>query len=104
MSLDTTLDKILKKHDFLGKQMLENAGNSEIFIKLSKEFSDLEPFVHIIHRYKKALKDLEELDAVISDASAEPEFMDLAKLEIEQLEKLLPTLEKEIKLQLLPPD
>jgi peptide chain release factor 1 len=104
MSLDITLDKVLKKYDFLREQMLENVEDSETFIKLSKEFSDLELFVYIIRKYKNVLKDIAELETALGDASVEPEFKELARSEIEQLWKLLPTLEKEIKLQLLPPD
>ncbi|MDR1362386.1 MAG: peptide chain release factor 1 [Holosporaceae bacterium] len=104
MSLDLTLDKILKKHDFLREQMLENVDNSENFIKFSREFSDLEPFVHSIHQYQKVLRDMAELRADLLDQAVDLEFKELAKSELELLEKSLPLLEKDIKLQLLPPD
>jgi peptide chain release factor 1 len=104
MSLEATLDKILERHDFLKEQMLVNVGDSESFGKLSKEFSDLEDFVQVIAKYKKAQGELVNLASVVDDPDADAEFRELVKSEIEHLSRLLPVYEKEIKLMLIPKD
>ncbi|GHU12687.1 peptide chain release factor 1 [Alphaproteobacteria bacterium] len=104
MSLDVTLKKILERYDSLKEQMLANVGNSDSFIKLSKEFSDLEEFVHVISKYQKAQDELDELNNALADLDTDADFKELAKSEVEHLKELLPSYEKEIKVLLIPKD
>ncbi|MDR3156026.1 MAG: peptide chain release factor 1 [Holosporaceae bacterium] len=104
MSLDVTIDKILKKHDFLREQMLRCAGDSEAFIRISKEFSNIEGFIAIINKYKKAQQELEKLRDMISDPDLDAELRELAMGEMEALTNTEDRLEREIKLLLIPKD
>ncbi|MDR2780954.1 MAG: peptide chain release factor 1 [Holosporaceae bacterium] len=104
MSLETTIDAILERYELLKIQMVNCVGNSENFIKLSKEFSDLEDFAHAINRYKKASGELIELEEIISNSETDSEFRELVTVEIENLKALIPRLEKEIKVMLIPKD
>jgi peptide chain release factor 1 len=70
------------------------------FGKLSKELSDLEPIVETALALKAARQELEETQALLKD----PEMKDLAQEEYDQLLSLIPKLEQEIKLLLLPKD
>ncbi|MDR1235812.1 MAG: peptide chain release factor 1 [Holosporaceae bacterium] len=104
MSLDATADAILERYESLKMRMLDCAGDSENFTKLSKEFSDLEDFAILIGKYKKAQNELEELEQVASDSETDADFKELASAEIENLKILIPKLEKEIKVMLIPKD
>ncbi|MDR1333743.1 MAG: peptide chain release factor 1 [Holosporaceae bacterium] len=104
MSLETTIDSILERYELLKTRMLECVGDSENFIKLSKEFSDLEDFATAIGKYKKAKSELDELEEVISNPESDSDFKELAVLEIENLKTIIPRFEKEIKLMLIPKD
>lgn len=104
MSLEVTLDKILKRYDSLKEQMLNAVGDSENFVKLSKEFSDLEEFVSVINKYNKAKAELAELEETVASESTDPEFAELAKSEIETLHQSIPQYEKQLKLMLIPKD
>ncbi len=104
MSLEKTLNKILERYDFLKNQMLENVTDSDNFIKLSKEFSDLEDFVSIINKYKKSISEISELEITLKDTDIDHEFRELATAEIANLKNNIPQYEKEIKLYLLPKD
>ncbi|MBR1734109.1 MAG: peptide chain release factor 1 [Alphaproteobacteria bacterium] len=104
MSLETTLDKILERYDFLKSEMLNNVGNAENFTKLSKEFSDLEEIVNITNQYKKSIKELAALEQIINDSNSEKDMIELATEEIKTLKACIPNLEKEIKILLLPKD
>lgn len=104
MSLDLTLEKISKRYDSLKEQMLESATDSENFIKLSKEFSDLEKFVTVIREYDKAREELTELEHSLDDPNTDEDFKELAKDEIENLKKRIPQLHKQLKIMLIPKD
>lgn len=102
--METTLDKILERYDFLKSEMLNNVGNAENFTKLSKEFSDLEEIVNITNQYKKSIKELAALEQIINDSNSEKDMIELATEEIKTLKACIPNLEKEIKILLLPKD
>ena len=97
MLLEETLDKILKRYEFLKQQMLENANDSESFIKLSKEFADLEDFANLIKVYNKTKAELAELQQSLKDPETDDEFKELAEEEIEKLQCKIPQLKKELK-------
>lgn len=104
MSLDITLNKILERYEFLKGEMLKSAGDSDDFIKLSKEFSGLEDIVALIIKYKRSREELINLELMIKDKNVDAEFKELAQFEIENLKLLVPKLENEIKILLLPKD
>ncbi|MDR0556015.1 MAG: peptide chain release factor 1 [Holosporaceae bacterium] len=104
MSLETTINRIKDRYELLKKQMLEKIEDSESFIKLSKEFANLEDFVGVIGKYRQAQRELSELGKAIDDSSTEADFRELAAAEIEKLKMLISQLEKEIKVLLIPRD
>ena len=104
MSLETTLSKILERYDFLKNKMLESVEDSDSFVKLSKEFSDLEEFVIVINKYKNSQKEVLDLGASIKDPDTDAEFKELAEIELEVLEKSIIELEQAIKVMMLPKD
>jgi peptide chain release factor 1 len=95
---------MLERYESLKEQMSEAVGDSENFIKLSKEFSDLEAYANAIEKYKKAKTELSELEKAVSDPEVDSDFQELAAAEIEALKSSIPRLEKEIKIMLIPKD
>lgn len=104
MSLGSTLARISERHKFINQQILECVGDSEAFIKLSKEFSELEGFVSVIDKYEHAQTELSELEKIIKDNGTDEEFKQLAIVEVEEIRKKILGLEKEIKVMLIPKD
>ncbi len=104
MSLEATLDKIIKRYEFLKAQMLESVCNSENYVKISKEFSTLEEFINIINKYNKTKQELSILTSTINSNDVDNDFKELAKTEIEELKVQIPKLERELKLMLIPKD
>ncbi|MDR0753703.1 MAG: peptide chain release factor 1 [Holosporaceae bacterium] len=102
--METTIDRIRERHELLKKQLIECIENSENFIKLSKEFSSLENFVLLANKYKKNQDELCELKKTIGDPDTDPDFRELAILEIRNLEISILQIEKEIKVMLIPKD
>jgi len=73
------------------------------YIKLNKEYKDLQPIIEAYERYKLTLTNIastRELLAVEKDE----EMRDMAKAELEDLSARVPEMEEEIKLLIIPAD
>tara|TARA_A100001011_G_C14258311_1_gene821132 strand:+ start:289 stop:1353 length:1065 start_codon:yes stop_codon:yes gene_type:complete len=73
------------------------------YIKLNKEYKDLEPIVSTISQYMKALKDIDEAKDILKNES-DAELKELAKLDLEQSSLLKEKLNENIKVLLIPKD
>jgi peptide chain release factor 1 len=73
------------------------------FVKLNKEYHDLEKIVAARNQYQLLLDHLASARAML-DSENDPEMRDMAKSEIEEIQEKLPVLEEDIKLLLIPND
>lgn len=73
------------------------------YVKLTKEYHELELLLDATRRYRRALQSLEEGKAILAEEDDE-DIRQLAKEDIEQATESLPKLEEEIKLLLIPAD
>ena len=78
-------------------------GDMKRFVKLTKEYKDLEKLTAVTSRYKKMLQNVEEAKTVLENES-DPDLRELAKEELESDTNELPKIEEEIKLLLIPED
>ncbi len=76
--------------------------NREEFLKLSKEQSELEPIVSKFREYKKVIQDIEELEEILK--AGDGDLKELAEEEIQNLKRLKPKIEQELKILLIPKD
>src|SRR4029450_12639086 len=76
----------------------------ETFVKLSKEFAELDPVVAIIRRLLDAERERADLASIVNDPSADKEMVELAYGEITVLDERLAELAREIQIELLPKD
>lgn len=73
------------------------------FIRLNKEYRDLEKIVKARNEYKQLLDGIEEAKNILSNEN-DAEMRDMAKEELDSCSDRLPSLEEEIKLLLIPAD
>jgi peptide chain release factor 1 len=73
------------------------------YIKLNKEYKDLNKLVLKGEEYKSAVANLEEAKEIIADGS-DAEMVEMAKLEMEEANRKIPKLEEELKIMLIPKD
>jgi peptide chain release factor 1 len=93
------LAQITQRFEFLEAKL--NAGASPADIAtLAREYSDLKPVADEITAYRRALDDLAEAEAMLSD----PEMKGLAEDEIPHLKSRIPQMETRLQLALLPKD
>lgn len=72
------------------------------FVRLNKEYRELEKITVACRKYKKMLADLNEAKQLLSDPDAD--VREMAKAEIDDIEPKLPAMEEEIKILMIPPD
>ncbi|MDP4208736.1 MAG: peptide chain release factor 1 [Bacteroidota bacterium] len=73
------------------------------FVKLNKEYRDLEPIIATLEEYKNVISNLDEAREMMANETDE-EMRDMAKMEVEELSSKVEPLEEQIKLLLLPAD
>ncbi|MDA3080069.1 MULTISPECIES: peptide chain release factor 1 [unclassified Campylobacter] len=96
------LQPFLDRYDELSKLLSDPSITADIsnMTKLSKEQRSIEPIKEAANSYINTLKEIEENKSLLSD----PEFGDLAKEELKNLEIQKEKLEEDIKILLLPKD
>ena len=78
-------------------------GDMKRFVKLTKEYKDLEKLTKVTNKYKQMLRDIDDAKEVL-DSESDPELRELAKDDLDTNTAALPEIEEEIKLLLIPQD
>ncbi len=73
------------------------------YVKLNKEYKDLEPIVEAYNEYKNVISNIESARSILVEEK-DTELREMAKAELEELNEKLPGMEEEIKMLLLPVD
>jgi peptide chain release factor 1 len=100
---ETKLDALMARHRTVEAE-LANPLTPEIYVKLSREFAELEPIVETVREYRSVVSEIEGLDALMTDPTTDAEMREMASAERPGLEERRSELERQIKLALLPKD
>ncbi len=73
------------------------------YVRLTKEYKDLQPIVESYERYKLALSNIANARELLSTEKDE-EMRDMAKAELDELNDGIPDMEEELKLLIIPTD
>ncbi|WP_055046437.1 peptide chain release factor 1 [Devosia sp. A16] len=95
------LDALTKRFDSI-EAALSSGPSAEQFVKLSKEYAELEPVVRPILGYQKLLADLESAEELVG--SGDKEMAEMAAAEIGELKPRIEQAVAEIRILLLPKD
>ena len=105
MSLDERLDQIVSRHQELSNLMSSgDGGDADEFVRMSKEFAELDPIVAAIGELRDAKNEAGDLAELIADAETDDEMKAMANEEFQQLTVRIPELEKNLQIMLLPRD
>jgi peptide chain release factor 1 len=83
---------------------LAAGADQESYVRLSREFAELDPIVATITALRKAEKERDDLNQMIDDPAADPDMATLAEAELGALDPKIEELERQLKVQLLPKD
>ena len=96
--------EIVKKHETLEKELSSGAIEKKLFASKSKEYSDLNTIITNARDYLIFDKTKQDLEKIIGDENNDKEMVELAKIELNDLELKKDKNEKKLKLFLLPKD
>ena len=99
------LDKIKgieERYEEINQALMEVGEDYKRATELSKERADLEPIIERAKKYRSILTSIEEAKSLVS--GEDPEMVELAEMELAELEPQIEPLENEIKALLLPTD
>lgn len=96
------LEDVEKRYDELTIKISDpnEIANTSNWQKLMKEHAEITPIVEKYREYKKYQKTIEENQELLKD----PELKELAEAEIQEAREMLPKIEEEIKILLIPKD
>ena len=97
------LDALIARHGAVESELASQV-TPETYVRLSREFAELEPVVAAVKSYRAVLAEIDGLDALIGDSATDAEMRAMALAEKPQLEGQRAALEQEIKLALVPKD
>jgi peptide chain release factor 1 len=100
VSLAHKLDQIVARHAELQAALSSGTLESQKFVAVSKEYSDLGPLVDTVNELRKAEQELKDTEAMAAD----PDMKAMAEEEAAAIKKRLPELESAVKRMLLPKD
>ncbi len=100
---EAKLDALLARHAAIEADLSRQVA-PETFVKLSREFAELDPAVQKIKAYRGVIAEIADLDALIDDASTDPAMREMARAEKPALEERRAALEQDIRKALIPKD
>ncbi len=105
MSLDVKLDGVVQRHKELEKLLSEaDMTDSEVYAKVSKEYSDLTPIVETIKSLRSLREECSDLELLIEDSETDEEMRVMAESEHKELKPREAELEHELQVMLIPKD
>ncbi|WP_315836807.1 peptide chain release factor 1 [Bradyrhizobium prioriisuperbiae] len=100
---EAKLDVLLARHAALESELLGQV-SSEVYVKTTRELSELAPVVDAVKAYRASVREIADLDAMIADPSTDTEMRAMAEGERPQLEARRDELAQAIRVALLPKD
>ena len=100
---DHKLDALLSRHAAIESELATQLA-PETFVKLSREFAELDPVVGKIKAYRAVVSEIADLDAMLADGATDADMRAMANAEKPPLEDRRLALEKDIRIALLPKD
>lgn len=105
MEIVDKLEDIRRRWEEMGEQLNDPAVMADMkrYVKLNKDYKDLEPVVRAFAQYKDVLKGIEDARELLRTEKDE-DFRAMARQELDELEQNKEKLEEDIRLMLIPKD
>ena len=105
MDITDKLEDIRRRWEEMGEQLNDPAVMADMkrFVKLNKDYKDMEPVVAAFKEYKNIVANIEHAREIMRKEKDE-DFRNMAKEELDELSILKEKLEEDIRLMLIPKD
>ncbi len=105
MSIDDKMQQLKRRHEELQALLASpDALSADEFTSHSREYAELTPVVEQILALQTAMDEHRDAQELLQDKATDADMQALAKEELNHLEKLIPELESQVKLALIPKD
>ena len=99
-----TIEELISKHTLLEKELSTGVVDKKLFAEKSKEYSDLNDVIEDAKKYFSYEGGKIDLEKFLNDPDSDDEFKVMAETELKDLKLENETIEKKLKLFLLPKD
>ncbi|MEO1281899.1 MAG: peptide chain release factor 1 [Pseudomonadota bacterium] len=97
------LNHLVTRWETIQSQLNEGV-DQDAYVALTKEFSELNPVVTIIHDLRSAQNEFADLATIMTDESADEEMREMAEAELEDVRKRIDDVTQALRVELLPKD
>ncbi|WP_373236573.1 peptide chain release factor 1 [Cohaesibacter celericrescens] len=97
------VEALIQRFDALSAEMAAGP-EPDVYVKLSRDYSELEPVAEKSRDYVAALQELDDLKEIQSDPESDSEMRELAQMDIKPTEEKITALASELQVLLLPKD
>ncbi len=97
------MDQMVKHFQMLEMQMAQGP-DSDTYVRLASEYSELEPVVAEIRALREAENELDGIGKILADPQSDPEIRTLAEEEMEAIEATIAKTRDKLQVLLLPKD
>ena len=74
------LDALLARHELVERELATNLSHDD-YVKLSREFAELDPVIEAIKAYRDVAAEIADLDELAGDAATDAEMREMAEAE-----------------------
>ena len=99
-----TIEELISKHSLLEKELSAGDVDKKLYAEKSKEYSDLNDIIEDAKKYFSYEIEKKDLEKILGDVDSDTEFKVMAETELKDLKLKNETIEKKLKLFLLPKD
>ncbi len=104
MSFAKKLDQVLLRHNELSQQLSQGIDDPKQYIKISKEYAELNELTSAIKELNKIEQDIKENNQLLDDPESDNEIKEMVADDLENLKQAKKDKEKQIQIMLLPKD
>ena len=97
------VEALIQRFDAISSEMAAGP-EPDVYVKLSRDYADLEPVARKSEEYLAALKELDDLKEILSDPEMDAEMRELAQMDFKPTEEKIDELAAELQILLLPKD
>jgi len=105
MEIIDKLETIHRRWEEMGEQLNDPAVMSDMkrFVKLNKDYKDLEPVVKAFKEYKNVVENIESTKEILKKEK-DDDFRDMARAELDDLQERKISIEEHIRIMMIPKD
>ena len=98
------MEELINKHSLLEKELSSGNIDKKLFAEKSKEYSDINEVINDAKKYSSYEDEKKELEKILEDSVTDEDLKIMAQTELEELKLENDSIEKRLKLFLLPKD